>query len=105
MAGVPRIALVAGVDGNMVALESVLSDLSRSGADDIICLGDVAATGPRPRETIERIAELGCPVVRGNTDRFLLEPDNEEAEDDETRRILEIDRWGAEQLEDEHRAI
>ena len=104
MADAPRIALIADVHGNAVALEAVLSDLSRSGADELICLGDVAATGPRPREAIERIAGLGCPVVRGNTDRFLLHPEVEETDDEDTRRTFELDLWGAEQLDEAHRS-
>jgi putative phosphoesterase len=107
VAKAPRIALIADVHGNLVALREVLADISDTGADEIICLGDVGATGPRPRETIERVAELGCAVVRGNADRFLLEPDPEpeKDEDEDARRIREIELWGAEQLEVEHRAI
>src|SRR5256885_15151500 len=38
----------------------------------LVCRGDVAA-GPEPRATIERLREVGCPVVRGNWDTWVLE--------------------------------
>ncbi len=40
-----RIALIADIHGNFVALERVLQDLQEEKPDQIICLGDVAALG------------------------------------------------------------
>jgi predicted phosphodiesterase len=68
-----RIALISDIHGNTVALETVLDDLAGRAVDRIVCLGDVAAGGPRPREAIARIAALGCPVVVGNTDEMMLD--------------------------------
>ena len=62
----------------------------------------MAATGPQPREAIDRVAGLGCDVVMGNTDEWLIEPRDESIEDDDTRRIVEIDLWAHEQLERRH---
>lgn len=100
-----RIALIGDIHGNLVALEAVMDDIDRRGADAIVCLGDVAATGPQPVETIERVAGLGCPVVMGNTDEWLLDPADEAIEDDDTRRIVEIDLWVHEQLGHRHREL
>ena len=87
-----RTALIADIHGNLVALDAVLSDIERRRVDRVVCLGDVAATGPQPCEAIDRIAEIGCDVVMGNTDEWLIEPRDESIEDDDTRRIVEIDR-------------
>ena len=97
-----RTALIADIHGNLVSLQAVLVDAGRRGADRIVCLGDVAATGPQPAEAIEAIAALGCEVVQGNTDEWLLHPTDEAVEDDDTRRILEIDLWVRERLEPSH---
>jgi predicted phosphodiesterase len=98
-----KTALIADIHGNLVALEAVLADADRRKVDRIVCLGDVAATGPQPREAVELIAELGCAVVQGNTDEWLLRPaQQEQPEDEDTERILEIDSWGREQLAPEH---
>ncbi|MEJ7841568.1 MAG: metallophosphoesterase family protein [Rubrobacter sp.] len=92
-----RVALISDLHGNLTALETVLADLARERPDRVLCLGDVAATGPQPRETVERLRELGCPVVMGNADAVLLAP-IPDVDDEEMRRVLEIDRWCSEQL-------
>lgn len=69
-----RIAVIADLHGNLVALEAVLAALADERTDGIVCLGDVAATGPQPRETVERLRAVGCPVVMGNADAWLLDP-------------------------------
>jgi len=42
-----RIALIADIHGNVVALDEVLAELEKKAVDQIVCLGDVAAGGPR----------------------------------------------------------
>ena len=65
-----RIAVIADVHGNILALEAVLADLDRrGGADRFINLGDCVAGPLWPRETMERLDVLGWPTVRGNHDR------------------------------------
>jgi putative phosphoesterase len=67
-----RLALISDIHGNLLALDAVLGELEAARVDRIVCLGDVAV-GPEPRETIARLRELGCPVVLGNWDTWLLE--------------------------------
>jgi putative phosphoesterase len=100
-----RTALISDIHGNLVALEAVLADVERRGADGLICLGDVAATGPQPAECIRRLDETGCRVVQGNTDEWLLEPYDEEEDDPDSARILEIDAWCRAQLGEAEREI
>lgn len=69
-----RLALISDVHGNEVALEAVLADIERTGADHIVCLGDVATLGPSPGAVIRRLRSLGCPCILGNHEGFLLEP-------------------------------
>jgi putative phosphoesterase len=92
-----RLALISDIHGNCVALDAVLADATGRGVDGIVCLGDVAAGGPQPREVIRRLRELGCAAVRGNADGWLLEglpPGHSEA----TRRLGEAVAWAREQL-------
>ncbi|MHB8758163.1 MAG: metallophosphoesterase family protein, partial [Bacillota bacterium] len=63
-----RIAVISDVHGNIVALEAVLKDIARRGADTTVSLGDVAFKGPAPSECVGLIRGLGMPSVRGNTD-------------------------------------
>ena len=44
----------------------------RDPADQMVCLGDAIQGGPQPAETVARLRELGCPVVMGNADAWLL---------------------------------
>ncbi len=69
-----RLALISDLHGNELAVEAVLSDIERAGADQIACLGDVATLGPRPRVVLDRVRKLGGPCILGNHDEFLLEP-------------------------------
>lgn len=90
-----RIGLIADIHGNRIALEAVLAELARRDVDDLICLGDVAALGPQPTEVIARLRALGCPVVMGNTDAWLIDPTSVR---DASAPTLEITEWCATQL-------
>lgn len=68
-----RVALVSDLHGNEIALDAVLADVARQGIDRIVCLGDTAALGPRPREVLGRLRELRCLCILGNHDAFMLD--------------------------------
>jgi putative phosphoesterase len=70
-----RVALISDIHSNEIALRSVLTDIRRTGVDQIICLGDVVNLGPEPNAVVEILAGLGCPCIMGNHDEFLLEPE------------------------------
>ncbi|MGZ3584423.1 MAG: metallophosphoesterase family protein [Ktedonobacterales bacterium] len=91
-----RIAFLADIHGNLVALETVLQEVAKEPIDQMICLGDVAALGPQPREVVERLRELQCLVILGNTDAWLLATPGEKTSDSAVLRA--ITSWCAEQL-------
>jgi putative phosphoesterase len=66
-----KTALISDIHGNAVALDAVLEDLD---ADLVVCLGDAVQGGPQPTEVLDRLRELGWPVVLGNADASLLDP-------------------------------
>ena len=92
------VAVISDIHGNLTALEAVLSEIERDSPDRVVCLGDVASTGPQPGETIERLRDLDYPTVMGNTDAGLLRPMSAAKMSEGARRIQEIDRWCAGQL-------
>ncbi len=53
-----RIALLADIHGNTVALETVLACLTTDPVDHIVCLGDVALRGPEPRRALALLKSL-----------------------------------------------
>ncbi|MEX2645486.1 MAG: metallophosphoesterase family protein [Gaiellaceae bacterium] len=91
-----RTALVSDVHGNAVALEAVLADLDREPVDQVVALGDMAQGGPQPAEVVDTVAALGWPVVLGNADDFLLDPDA--GAEEATERQLEARAWSVERL-------
>lgn len=97
-----RIALLADIHGNFVALETVLHELAQESIEQIICLGDVGALGPQPHEVLARLRQLRCPVILGNTDAWLLAAPGAKTSDSETLRV--ITAWCAEQLTEEDRS-
>jgi predicted phosphodiesterase len=82
----------------LFALDAVLTALAGQNIGRIICLGDVAAFGPQPREVLARLQEIGCPIVMGNTDEWLLDPKPHPVRDEDSHRVTGIEMWAAEQL-------
>jgi diadenosine tetraphosphatase ApaH/serine/threonine PP2A family protein phosphatase len=74
-----RLATLADIHGNIVALDAVLEDLARrGGADIVVNLGDLVAGPLWPAETMDRLAGLDAVTVRGNHDRRVpLDPIDE----------------------------
>lgn len=63
-----KIALFGDIHANWEALETVLADAAEQGCDSHVCLGDVVGYNADPVKCLEKIQELGCPVVKGNHD-------------------------------------
>jgi len=98
-----RLALISDIHGNLPALEAVLSEIEQEGVDEILCLGDVAV-GPQPAETLDRVREVGCPVVLGNWDAYFIRgfPAHES---EIGRQLVEMGEWWAGHLSDQDRAF
>jgi predicted phosphodiesterase len=72
-----RLAVIADIHGNLPALEAVLADIARRGADRTINLGDCVSGPLWPRETMELLSSAAIPSVRGNHDRWVAETPRE----------------------------
>jgi predicted phosphodiesterase len=68
-----RVALISDLHGNELALAQVLTRIRRLGADRVVCLGDVATLGARPREVLAMVADAADICILGNHDEFLLD--------------------------------
>ncbi len=66
-----RLAVIADIHGNVLALDAVLADIAAAGIGRIVNLGDVVSGPLWPRETAERLIPLDLPTVRGNHDRWV----------------------------------
>lgn len=67
-----RIAAISDIHGNLPALDAVLADIARTGADLTVNLGDILSGPLWPSESADRLMALGLPTIRGNHERQLL---------------------------------
>jgi predicted phosphodiesterase len=65
-----RIAIFGDIHANLEAFEVVLADARDHGCTSYICLGDVVGYNANPRECLEIVQSLKCPVVKGNHDDY-----------------------------------
>lgn len=94
-----RLAVFGDIHGNLPAFEAALNDIRGQSPDALLCLGDVAAMGAWPRECIQLLASLDCPVVLGNADEDMLKPRPFEVRGfPDEREIYDLDEWGRAQL-------
>lgn len=103
-----QIAVISDIHGNCVALDAVLRDLRLKNVGRVICLGDAIQGGPQPAEVAARLRELGCPVVLGNADAWLLtgqETGDERISSERRKAMDEIRDWTLSQLSQADRAF
>lgn len=68
-----RLASIADIHGNALALEAVLADIDRLGITDIVNLGDVFSGPLDASGTANLLEGRKFPTLRGNHDRHLIE--------------------------------
>jgi predicted phosphodiesterase len=68
-----RLAAIADVHGNHLALEAVLADIRAQGIDEIVNLGDMASGPLDARRTMDALMALDAVHVLGNHDRWLID--------------------------------
>ncbi len=101
-----RLAILSDIHGNAVALDATLADLERHPADGLVCLGDAVQGGAQPEAVVARLRALGCPVVMGNADAWLLSGVGEETQAPARRAILEdVRAWSLARLSEADRAF
>lgn len=79
MAGM-RVVVIADIHGNLAALEAALAEVERLRPDQLVVAGDVVDGGPDSAACWERVKALGCPVLRGNHERYVYHLHTEEAD-------------------------
>lgn len=63
-----RFAILSDIHANLEALEAVLADAKVQACTHFVCLGDVVGYNANPKECLQVIRDLECPVVKGNHD-------------------------------------
>lgn len=68
-----KLAIIADIHANIVALDAVLQDIDTQKVDQIICLGDLVGYATFPNEVINRLRERGIFTIQGNYDESVAE--------------------------------
>ncbi len=68
-----RIAAISDIHSNVYALEAVLTDILKRGADVTVNLGDILYGPIAPKATFELLMEHELVTIRGNQDRQIYE--------------------------------
>jgi len=69
------LAVLYDIHGNTAALDAVLDDAERVGAERYLLGGDYGTPSPAPLEVLERLRSLPEAIwIRGNGERWLREP-------------------------------
>jgi len=63
-----KYAVISDIHGNLEALNAVLKDIKRRGADVVACLGDIVGYYPDPKRCIELVQANARHCVAGNHD-------------------------------------
>ncbi len=104
-----RIAVFSDMHGNDFAFGLVEADINKRGVDQLVCLGDAIQGGAQPKQTVERLRRLNCPVVMGNADAWMLsgvETGDEGIPEERLKKMGEIRLWSLSQLtEDDQKFI
>lgn len=67
-----RLAFIADIHGNAVALDAVLEDIKQRNIDKLFILGDLSYRGPEPQRSIDIIKSLNVGVIKGNADEWIV---------------------------------
>lgn len=97
------IAAVADIHGNLPAFEAVLDHISRQHVDHIVIVGDIVLGAPDDAACWNLARKLNCPIVRGNTDRFVAQYGTPEADPKWNTEQFAPLRWAVQQFSDEER--
>jgi predicted phosphodiesterase len=63
-----KYCIFGDIHANLEALEEVLRDAEAQGCTHHACLGDIVGYNANPRECLEIVRALDCPVIKGNHD-------------------------------------
>ena len=92
-----KYAIISDIHGNYPALELVIEDAMKRGAEEFLFMGDYCISIPWPREVVEKIREMdNAHIIRGNEEGYLNVPDGTDAQ-------FAISRWCKGELSEEQR--
>jgi hypothetical protein len=99
-----RIAIIADIHGNLPALDAVLDRIERLRPDRIVVAGDIGVGGPDIAACWARVKALGCPMLRGNHERYVFDFGTARAKPEWSSERFGPVQWAVAQLDAAARA-
>ncbi len=65
-----RIAIFGDIHSNLEGLQAVLADAKAQQCTHFVCLGDIVGYNANPKECLDVVRAMECPVVKGNHDEL-----------------------------------
>lgn len=67
-----KIAIFSDIHSNLEALEAIINDIKDNKIDEVICLGDILAMGPNPKECLDLIFTNNIKLLLGNHELYYI---------------------------------
>lgn len=100
-----RIAVLADIHGNLPAFEAALAHVSQQGVDQIVLAGDVINGSPDSKACWDLALALGCPILRGNHERYAAHFGTPRASPLWTLEQFAPLQWAVDQLSEQDRQV
>jgi diadenosine tetraphosphatase ApaH/serine/threonine PP2A family protein phosphatase len=71
-----RLAVISDIHGNLDAFINVQAELTAIGVDETVCLGDCVGYGAESEQVVAAIHDLEIPVVMGNHELAMVQPNH-----------------------------
>jgi len=65
-----RIAIFGDIHSNLEGLQAVMEDAKAQNCGGFVCLGDIVGYNANPKECLDIVRKMECPVVKGNHDEL-----------------------------------
>jgi len=95
-----KYAVLGDIHANLEALEAVLADAERRGAEQYVSTGDIVGYNANPAECMDRLREIGAPAVQGNHDHYASDTESPDFFNPIARKAI---LWTRHQLDAGHR--
>jgi len=100
-----RLAILADIHGNLPAFEAALDHAAHQKVDRIIIAGDIVNGCPDSKACLNLALSVGCPILRGNHERYIAHFDTPEASPEWTTEQYAPLQWARAQLSEQERKI
>jgi len=95
-----KYAILGDIHANLEALQAVLEDAGKEKVTHYACIGDVVGYAANPKECLDIVRKLDCPIVKGNHDEMAASSEDPVYFHPDASRAI---KWTREQLSEENR--